>query len=137
MSDHRGDSYYSAFEAKIWSLQQEVLFRWHTLVFYKYEMWNVPQRKNGRIMFFVPADATHRFEIVKFLEHELEKERREGRWIPEWEEYWPGMDVDIHTSVEAFRGLDPYLERDQAEKMAKEWIETFRKRLKREDEKKG
>ena len=51
------------------------------------------------IRFFVPADATHRYEITEFLQYELDPENREGNFIPEGGGFlfYPGTKVEIEV----------------------------------------
>jgi len=125
MSEFRGDDHLSGVDRKLWMIVHDVLHRWQTLVIFKYQMINVPAMKSGLIHFFVPADAPERFEIVQFLEHELEKERLKP------EEDWPGVDVEITACVDIFSGLEPYLTRDESEKLAEKWVKQFFEMMKR------
>jgi len=123
----RGDDFLSSVDRQLWSIVSHVLLNWHTLVIFKWRMYNVPKLQNGLIQFFVPYDAEKRDEIIAFLEHELEPLKLEAAAD------WPGQDVQIHASVEVFDGLEPYLERDKSEAIARRFAEDFIKRLKRED----
>ncbi len=96
---------------------------------------NVPEGLQGYIRFFVPGDSTYRYEIVKFLEHELEQFKQEPFEDKKLDYKHPGVTVIVYTSVDAFRTLEPYLERDKAQAIAREYAQQFMQILKRENAK--
>lgn len=123
----RGDDCLSSVDHQLWSIVNHVLLHWHTLVIFKWQMYNVPKLENGFIQFFVPYDAEKRDEIIAFLEHELEPLKLEAAAD------WPGRDIEIYASIEIFNGLEPYMERDKSEAIARRFAEDFLRRIKRED----
>lgn len=116
-----GDRHLSDKEWWLWQLVHHVLVTWNTLVLMRWERINVPRKKNEIIWFMVPEHATHKHEIIKFLEYELERERREPEDIEG--EYWPGTEVRI--IVTTFRGFEPLMDRDKREGIAKEAMSQF------------
>jgi hypothetical protein len=133
-----GDGELSGFELRLWSLVNEVLLRWHTLVIFKWDRINVPAYKREMIAFYVPGDATYRDEIMAFLRTELRHEVRadhhaEGDAKPgDLKGPHPGTETEIHVEVEPFSGLTPYMTHEQGEKMAREFLSNFLQRAKRE-----
>ena len=123
---YKGDDYLSSMDLKMWSLVQEILFKWNTLVIFKKEMYNVPNQTKGFISFFVPEDCVFCYEIVSFLEKELEDEIQEETVLTDVT--IPGVDVEISTVVHTFSGVPGHVDREIIEQMAKE----FTKRLKME-----
>lgn len=134
-----GDGELSSVELRLWSLVNEILLRWHTLVIFKYDRINVPIYKRQLISFFVPGDATYRDEIVEFLETELAREKTpdhhaKGDAQPgDLDGPHPGSELKVEVRVEPFSGLTPYMTNEQIEKMTREFFATFMQRAKRED----
>ena len=118
--DRSGDDYLCPFELHMWSLVQAVLFRWNTFVIFKWQSMNCPEQKKGLIQFFVPRDCTHRYEIEKFLNYELEKEKQEPTDLgfADGSGKRPGQDVLV-SSVMPFSGIQFHVDRDIIEKMVK------------------
>ena len=136
---YEGDSYISAFHLKLWSLVQEVLIRWQTLVIFKHIQYSVPDQTPGLIEFFVPADCRYRYEIVKFLEYELEKEKIEEHEMDCGGEKvtLPRQDACVTTVVHTFSGVPGHVDRDICEQMAAEAARMFMLRLKEMRKDKG
>jgi len=125
MQKPEGDDYLCGLELKLWSLVQEILFRWNTLVIFRWDRLDARYQTPGMIRFFVPHDATHRYEIVKFLDYELEREKlKAGMDLP-------GRNVEICDTM-TFGGIEPYLPRDKSEAMAREFAKIFIPRVKNE-----
>ena len=80
-----GDDFISGFLMKLWSLHQEIIFRWGTYTMFHYQRGIPTAQKEhtipGYINWFVPRDDANCFEIIQFLEHELDHEREEGQWF--------------------------------------------------------
>jgi len=120
-----GDNYLSSHDRKLWNLVQHVLLKWHTLVIYKWKMWNATIGQRGILQFFVPKDCTHRYEIVDFLKYELEKEETED--VKFKDQLIPGVDVEVN--VHTFSGLSGYVERDVMEEMSREFLAHMKTEL--------
>lgn len=120
-----GESNLSGLDVKLWKIVQHVLMTWSTLVIFKYWSRDVRTGERGLIEFFVPGDATHRYEIEEFLKTELADEASEdyaaSKNIPEH----PGTEVKIHLIIESFRGLEPYI----AEAESRKWATEYTKQL--------
>ena len=127
-----GDNHLSSFDLKLWSLHQHIIVRWSCYTIFKVYHYNVPRQIDGLIMWFVPADHPFTYEVVKFLEHELETEKREATHF-EPDLNFPGVDVKV--SILTFSGIEPYLERSQVEKLAQESLNTLLKWKKGHDKK--
>lgn len=123
-----GDAELSSHILKLWQLQQHVLLKWGTYCIFTWDMYSVPQRKKGYLRFFVPEDSTYRYEIVKFLEHELESENREPFEDPRLDYRFPGVEMSVR--VIPFSGLQWYLEREHVEAIAKEMMQRLMKAVK-------
>lgn len=119
----KGDDCLSIHELQLWTILQDVLFRFQTLVLFRWDRMHVPQMRDEVITFFVPEDAPQRFEIVQFLEHEIAPFARQRQ------EDWPGSKVSVQ--VLDFRGLDPYMPRDLSEKFVQNAVAHFQKTMER------
>jgi hypothetical protein len=134
MTKFEGDNHISSFDLRLWQLVQHVLFKWHTLVIFKWDMYDVPKGKMGFLRFFVPGNSTYAYEIVEFLKHETETIKMEPCDMG-FDTRHPGVEVEVSTSVDLFKGLRWYLERDEVEKIAGEAMKTLTQMLKkRQDE---
>ena len=113
----RGDSKISSFERRLWILTLETLRRWDVLVPFQWVTRNVPASTPEIIRFFVPADHPDRERIVAWIEHETldmihpSVALEEGITIP------PSR-VEVRT--EFWTDLDPYLERENLEKVCRD-----------------
>ncbi|HUU39737.1 MAG TPA: hypothetical protein VMW42_02220 [Desulfatiglandales bacterium] len=121
---YEGDDFLSPFYLRLWSLVQEVLVRWNTLIVFKYDQYSVPEKKRGMIQFFVPEDCTFCYEIIAFLEKELEGEFAEGREVAET--FFPGMDVEVSSVVYKFKDIPGHIDKEIVENMAKEFIQRMK-----------
>jgi len=126
MSDLSGDMHVSELLLRLWSLVSHVMLRWSTLVIFDWQRYDVPQYRAQVIRFLVPAAATHRFEIIQFLEYELEPLKRAAKTVLETK--WPGSEVEVVASAEPFSGLQPYMTRDEVERYAREFLEQIKRR---------
>lgn len=117
MPKHSGDSSLSSHELHLWQLHQHILHQWGTYTIFRHTRMNVPQMKDQLIEWFVPGDSTFAYEIVEYVKQELADEIREAS------SDWPGANVIV--SVEMFSGVEPYLNREQSKKIAKEATERF------------
>jgi hypothetical protein len=128
----KGDDFLSSFELQMWSLIQHVLIKWHTLVLFQWTRYSVPDKSPSYIRFFVPKSATYCFEICRFLEHELEKERKPKTVLSDVT--IPETFVQIFPT-EMFEGIPPYTEQREHEEIIKEYTKMLYSRI--EDIKKG
>lgn len=92
-SDINGNNLLSGIDVRLWSLQQEVIYRWHTYCIFTYRHINVPKRQASHILFYVPRNATFCYEIAEYLNKELESVRCKP--IEDECGYWPGTKVDV------------------------------------------
>lgn len=106
----------SGIDRKLWRLQQDILFKWATFCVFKYRTYNCVNQTRGLIQFFVPADASHRYEIVEYLESELERERQEPIELPDLDYKCPGTEIKV--LVHTFSGITPYIDRDAVDELA-------------------
>jgi len=131
-----GDAQLSSNDMQLWSLVNEVLRRWGVLVMFKADGIDVPARKRALIRFFVPYDAIARDEIMAFLDQELEDMRSpdmtEGRFAP-----YPGTEIDVKASVDAFGGLLPYQTIAEQKNFIRQFTGTLLGRMEREAKDKG
>jgi hypothetical protein len=116
-----GDDFICGHERHLWSLHQEVLHRWGVYTIFQWKRMHVGEMKNELIAWFVPRESPDCYEIIKWLEYELEKEIREP------EEDWPGAEVDI--AVVEFSAIEPYVDRDTSEKMAQQFAQVLKQKL--------
>jgi len=121
---YEGDRQMSVFDHKVWSLHQRVLMQFNCYTIFKTIPVHVPTGWEEYILWFVPADHTYTYEVVKFLETELESERREHT------ETYPGCEV--HVQVVTYTGLMPYLEEAAFRKIVEQCMKEFHQRLDKE-----
>lgn len=124
-----GDSDLSGQDHRFWQLHQHIVLRWGCYTIFKYHEYNVPERRKGLLMWFVPADHTHRYEVVEFLEKELKPVRQEPRDVPSLDYYFPGVDAVV--SVKAFSGIAPYVDVATSERLGKELLASFMAKIKK------
>ena len=120
-----GDSHLCSFEMQLWGIVHTVALEWKTLVIFKWRRFNVPERTDEWIDFFVPKDAVHRYEICEFIEGHLKKLRREPSYHEKYDHHWPGSHATLHCTLYTFRGAKPEIPADVADGMAKEWIKDI------------
>jgi len=123
-----GDGLVSAHERKLWTLHQEIIFRWGVYTMFQWRRMHVGEMKDEHICWFVPREAPECYEIIKWLEYELGKEEREPS------EGWPGCQV--HINVMECSCVEPYVDRDTSEEMAAKFAQMFKERIKKLKEKK-
>jgi len=116
-----GDDFICGHERYLWSIHQEVLHRWGVYTIFRWDRMNVPHKIPDMITWFVPRESPDCFEIVQWLQYELGKEEREPA------EDWPGSEV--HVEVMDFAGIEPYVDRDTSEKMARQFAEMLKQKL--------
>lgn len=135
--EYTGDDFLSSVDLQPWRLVQEVLMRWSTLIIFTHQRTHVPKGIPTYFMFFVPKNATFRYEIVKFLEYETESWKQDViPCKPEDKESgvdydWPGTKVSV--DVTTFRGVDPHLDRDVRDKMIQEALKDIKMRFKKQE----
>ena len=125
-----GDNYITGTHTKLWQLVFEILTRWGILCTFKHREINVPTGLPEQIMFFVPKDATFHYEIISFLEHELENNRHDPHPMGDGEQHWPGTEVMILP----YSGQEFYIERDRIEEIAKNMMQQLIQSLKSKKE---
>jgi len=124
---HDGDLSLSSFHHRLWSLHQRVVLQFNCYTVFTVQEMHVPKRIDQVIRWFVPADHPLRYEVIKFLEHELEDEKREPVTVA-------GTDIPrsvVMVMAMPFTGLQPYLERDEAKKLAKQCFQEFLQNIKK------
>lgn len=125
-----GDALLSAHDLSLWRLVQRVLLTWGTLVVLKNEHYSVPDQRDGLVTFFVPRDATFKDEIVAFLEREGKQFASEG-WEARPERGIPRIPpTHVKVEVVTFSGLLPYIESEQSEVIAREFVLVAMQRVK-------
>ena len=131
MNKMNGDDLISGFLMKLWSLHQEIIFRWGTYTMFHYQPGLPTAHKEhslpGYINWFVPKDDANCFEIVQFLEHELDHEREEGSWLGDT--YFPPKEVNVNV-LEYSGAIQPYIEYDTIKKMAADLVPRLMNHLK-------
>ncbi len=110
---------------RVWELHQHILWKWGVYCLFKHRDINVPQGIPEHIIFMVPQDSTHRYEIEEFLKHELEGMKVESFKSEVVD--WPGTKIEVF--VIPFSGVKPYLDRDAGERIAEEGMKLFRQML--------
>lgn len=134
-----GDDMLNSNTKRCWELHQHVLWTWGTYCLFKHSRIDVPRGFPERIEFMVPRDSTHRYEIEEFLKHELDGMKTDP--IPAEgadDVRWPGTEVQV--LVVPFSGVQPYCDRDTANRIAQEGVKQFRQMManwKRKREKDG
>lgn len=125
-----GDALLSANDLGLWRLIQHVLLTWGTLVVLKNEHYSVPDQRDGLVTFFVPKDATFKDEIVAFLEREGKQFSTEG-WEARPAQGIPRIPpTRVKVEVVTFSGLLPYIESEQSEAIAREFVLVAMQRVK-------
>lgn len=123
-----GNDFLSGFDRKLWALHHHLCIEWKCYTFFKWQQINAPLHQRGLLQWFVPKDHEQCFEIVQWLEHELEKEQLDdcdmGGFV------MPGVDVSI--SVMEFSGVDGYLDRDTSEELARQFAERLKRELRKQ-----
>jgi hypothetical protein len=127
-----GDHFLSPHLRNLWSIHQDIIFKWSTYTIFKYDRGIVlpsGQKTNSLLMWYVPRTAPDCFEICEWLEYELEKFIEEPEEIETKRgiEYYPGADVDI--KVVEFSAIEPYLDRDTYEAFLRTESGTIKKQL--------
>lgn len=116
MAKNDGNEHLYPLDMHLWRLQQDVLMEWGTFCIFTHQKYNENMQERGSIRFFVPVDASHRYEIVKYLEAELKKLRQEAVTIGahDYDHLIDGMDLTVHT----FMGLAPYMDEKTVDALA-------------------
>lgn len=120
-----GDDFLSGLERKLWSLHHRLCIERQCYTFFKWQSCDARIGQRGLLQWFVPRDHPECYEIVVWLEHELEKER-----IEDWEAGHvtiPGTDVNI--LVLEFSGVDAYLDRHTTEVLTIQIVEKLKRDL--------
>jgi hypothetical protein len=115
MDKTNGDNFLSPFEFGLWSIQQEIIFRWGVFTIFRWDRINVPKGKREAIWWFVPRDEPDCYEICQWLEKEVGHNEREDTQMEDI--VYPGLDVYIKPLE--FSGIDPHMEREEVEKLAR------------------
>jgi len=121
-----GDHFMCAKERQFWSLHQEIILRWGVFTMFRWERMHVGKRQDECIYWFVPREAPECYEIIKWLEYELEKEEREPSEDSKFG-YWPGCQV--HVQVMECECVDPYIDRDINEVLCKKYAKMFQDKM--------
>ena len=124
-----GDDHLSSHTLKMWAIHQEIIFRWGVYTIFRWDMYSVPEGKMGYLHWFVPGDVPEKHEIITWLEYELEDFKQDPVVIGEHDYKFPGVDVKIHSDISEFSGVEPYLDRKHAEKIAKKAMARFNQEL--------
>lgn len=122
MDTNNGDNHLSSFDQQLWSLHHQVLLQFQCYTMFKFDFWDVPNKKRALIQWFVPRDHSQCFEVVKWLEYELAPEQTDDTDTNGF--YFPGTDVSV--AVMEFKGVDGYVDRDIAERLAEEMMQRFK-----------
>lgn len=128
---HDGDLSLSSFHHRLWSLHQRVMLQFNCYTIFTIQDMHVPKRIDQVIKWFVPADHPMSYEVVRFLEQELEDEKQEPVAVAGTD--FPASVVMVR--VMPFTGLQPYLEVDGAKKIAKQCLQEFLQNLKKHKQK--
>lgn len=124
-----GDDYLSGMDHRLWQLHRHIIFKYGVYTLYKWDRWNCVTGEKGLIRWMVPKYADQCYEIVKFLEYELESEKYKG------DDILPGRDVEVSVCVDEYKGIDFYMEKDEREKLALEAMNDFQEWMKDRKEK--
>ena len=127
MDEMDGDNCLSSVDRQLWAIHQDVLFRWATYCIFKHQHINVPEYKAEHIEFFVPRDATFRYEIEAHLKHELGSFESKPTPADGGMPAWPGTKVTVR--IMPFKGIDFHVPRDVVEKMAREAAKNFKQAM--------
>ena len=136
MKDYKivpGDARISGYEMRLWSLHQQVLFKWGVFTMFTFSSYNVPQKIRGFVKWLVPLDTPHRDDIVSYVEQELADLQTEDHEM--FDMVVPG--TDVHVEVLIFSGIQPYVEQAELQQWAKQFVEDLLARFRREDEGEG
>ena len=119
-----GGDHLCSLEMQLWGIVYTVALRWNALVLFQWKRMRVPKREDCIINFFVPKDATHRYEICTFIEGHLKKMRRE----PEEDEkhgFFPGAQAFIYCTTYTFDGASPEIPAETSTEMFKGWVQKI------------
>lgn len=122
-----GDDLLNANQRRLWELHQHVLWKWGTYCLFTHRRVSVPSQLPEEIVFMVPKDATHRYEIEDYLRYELAEFAQEPYDDDSGDLPWPGTEVHVH--VVPFSGVEPYADRDAMGRIAAEGIKMFNQML--------
>lgn len=129
---HDGDKLLSGNDHKFWALHHHLVVAYGCYTFFKYVMPDISRQTKGHLWWFVPFDHPDRDEVIRYLEHELEKEQQEPISFKGSIEYrHPGTDLTI--DVLEFRGVQPHIDRDLCEKLSLAMIQRINEELKKAD----
>lgn len=139
---------------RCWQMFIHILNRWSVMVpfevhdgatgFLRAASNKDTTRKNtmmamSMVWFFVPTDCTNKFEIVRFLDRELETERREAPEPATLEDGTytaPGTEAHIYPMVYESDVMDPYMTEAQRHLIQTEMFKQLAAESKRKDKEK-
>ena len=121
----KGNDHLCSFEMQLWGIVYTVALEWGTMVIFQWKMMHVPNKVDGLVNFFVPKDATHRYEICEFIEGHLKRLRREATEDEKYG-YFPGMQATIYCTIFTFNGVHPEMRAGASDAMIKEWTKGVR-----------
>jgi hypothetical protein len=124
---------------KCWQLTQHILNRWSTLVpFYvasgqagyvkTHDPRSAREMQMATVYFFVPKEATNRFEITRFLDREttgMNREASEPVTIGDETITMFGTEVGIYTMVFESSLMEPYLTEGQRHRVQAEMFKQL------------
>ncbi len=113
----KGDDHLCVFELQLWGIVYTVITEWQTLVIFQWKRMHVPWKLPGVVTFFVPTDATFRYEICEFIQGHLDRMARDSS------EDYPGLMIQILT----FKGVHPELPAGTSDAMLRTMIKDFLK----------
>lgn len=120
----------SGYMNRLWSLQQHILLRWGVYTVFEEQCPIVPMDARGWIHWHVPLDVPACEEIMAFVKHELADLNTPDRKHPSLGTTFPGTDVEVRAIIiSRFNGIEPYVERDVLESMARKALERVMKKL--------
>lgn len=120
-----GDDQLSAIDRKYWAIHHELIVSFECYTLFKYERWNCRTGRRGFLRWYVPRDHPQCFQIMQWLDHELDCER-----TTDWDMddvVIPGMDVWVE--VMEFSGVDYYIDRDTSELLAAQMLNRLKSEL--------
>ena len=131
MSKADGDNAVSGRDRRIWSVIRESLIRWNTLIYHKSYPPNITAKIPEFHMFFIPVDATYRYEITQFIEKELSDLRREPVDMGMTDgTVFPGSSMTIYAITENEPHVDAEVLKKYCKSLMTDWLQKIKENKK-------
>lgn len=128
-----GDEHICGFERRLWTLHQEILWRWGVYTIFRWDRMHVPMGIPEFVWWFVPREAPQCYEITQFIEEELKDVNREAAQLHPDEPPIPG--AELRVVVAEFHCLEPYVENAKIKEIAGESFKMLQRFLAGEETK--